>query len=245
MNSVFYCHQIICSFTNCGGGGGIESGGDGCRDLPTVYNNMDIEAQTIIKEKEDCINYSQRAQWLRPAVLGANDGLVSTASMMMGAGAFDDDLKVMFFAGLIGLIAGACSMALGEYVSVSSQLEIELAQIKRDNVTNKNMEAESVSVKKENLPNPFKAAGASASAFILGAMVPLLAAAAIRDHKVRLGVVAGATSLAMLGFGWLGAVLGKAPLLKSSLRVLVGGWIAMGITFGLSKLSKLMIGWLN
>ncbi|KAI3933495.1 hypothetical protein MKX01_022074 [Papaver californicum] len=109
-----------------------------------------------------------------------------------------------------------------KFVSVYSQLDIELAQIKRENM-------------KENLPNPFQAAGASAIVFSLGAMVPLLAAAFIKDHKLRLGVVTGASSVALLVFGGLGAVLWKASTLKSSLRVLVGGSIAMAITYGLTK----------
>ncbi|KAI3891886.1 hypothetical protein MKW92_051556 [Papaver armeniacum] len=207
--------------------------------VKSVVSNMDIERPQTIKENQaDNFDYSQRAQWLRAAVLGANDGLVSTASLMMGVGAVKEDVKFMILTGFAGLIAGACSMAIGEYVSVYSQLDIELAQIKRDNIdvakNNEDLTAEND--KKEYLPNPFQAAGASAVAFSLGAMVPLLAASFIKDHKVRLGVVTGTTSLALLVFGGLGAVLGKAPLLKSSLRVLVGGWIAMAITFGLTKL---------
>jgi VIT1/CCC1 family predicted Fe2+/Mn2+ transporter len=89
---------------------------------------------------------------------------------------------------------------------------------------------------KESLPNPLQAAAASALAFSVGALVPLLAASFIRGYKVRLGVVVAAVTLALLIFGWLGAVLGKAPTVKSSLRVLVGGWLAMAITFGLTKL---------
>ncbi|XP_026406818.1 vacuolar iron transporter homolog 3-like [Papaver somniferum] len=183
----------------------------------------------------ELFDYSQRAQWLRAAVLGANDGLVSTASLMMGVGAVKQDVKFMILTGFAGLIAGACSMAIGEFVSVYSQLDIELAQIKRENMARKYEETQNDD-EKENLPNPFQAAGASAIAFSLGAMVPLLAAAFIKDHKVRLGVVTGATSVALLVFGGLGAILGKAPLLKSSLRVLIGGWIAMAVTYGLTKL---------
>ncbi|OVA02087.1 protein of unknown function DUF125 [Macleaya cordata] len=214
--------------------------------LPVVrstISNIDIErSQTTEKAKEkDEFDYSQRAQWLRAAVLGANDGLVSTASLMMGVGAVKEDVKVMILTGFAGLIAGACSMAIGEFVSVYSQLDIELAQIKRENnarTTDVDLisDEENNVNEKENLPNPFQAAGASAIAFAVGAMVPLLAAAFIKEHKVRLGVVAGAVSLALLVFGWLGAVLGKAPLLRSCFRVLVGGWIAMAITFGLTKL---------
>lgn len=202
---------------------------------PISVSNIDIERPQIIEDNKDYFDYSQRAQWLRAAVLGANDGLVSTASLMMGVGAVKEDVKFMILTGFAGLIAGACSMAIGEFVSVYSQLDIELAQIKRESMARKDEETQSDD-EKENLPNPFQAAGASAIAFSLGAMVPLLAAAFIKDHKVRLGVVTGATSLALLVFGGLGAVLGKAPLLKSSLRVLVGGWIAMAITYGLTKL---------
>ena len=89
---------------------------------------------------------------------------------------------------------------------------------------------------KESLPNPLQAAAASALAFSVGALVPLLAASFIKEYKVRLGVVVGAVTLALMVFGWLGSVLGKAPVLRSSFRVLVGGWLAMAITFGLTKL---------
>ncbi|KDO83693.1 hypothetical protein CISIN_1g0279831mg, partial [Citrus sinensis] len=58
----------------------------------------------------------------------------------------------------------------------------------------------------------------------------------IRDYKIRLGVVVAAVTLALAVFGWLGAVLGKAPVVRSAVRVLVGGWLAMAITFGLTKL---------
>ncbi|KAL2537079.1 Vacuolar iron transporter-like protein 4 [Forsythia ovata] len=77
--------------------------------------------------------------------------------------------------------------------------------------------------KKESSPNPIQAAAASALAFAVGAMVPLLAAAFIRDYHVRLGVVVvAAESVALLGFGGVGASLARAPLMKSSLRVIWG-----------------------
>ena len=64
----------------------------------------------------------------------------------------------------------------------------------------------------------------------------MLAAVFIRSHKVRMGVVAAAVSVASLMFGGAGAVLGKTPVTRSCIRVLVGGWMAMAITFGLTKL---------
>lgn len=198
----------------------------------------DLEQQVTLEQgmDEKEIDYSKRSQWLRAAVLGANDGLVSTASLMMGVGAVKKDIKVMILTGFAGLVAGACSMAIGEFVSVYSQLDIEVAQMKREKRRNANREKEDDDDAKESLPNPAQAAAASALAFSVGAMVPLLAASFIRDYKVRIGVVVAAVTLALMVFGWLGAALGKAPVVKSSARVLLGGWLAMAITFGLTKL---------
>ena len=171
----------------------------------------------------------------RAAVLGANDGLVSTASLMMGVGAVKQDVKVMILTGFAGLVAGACSMAIGEFVSVFSQLDIELAQRKRENKTRQNNEKKENEEEKEKLPNPLQAALASALTFSVGAMVPLLAASFIKEFKVRVGVVVAAVTVALAVFGWLGALLGGAPVFRASIRVLVGGWLAMAITFGLTK----------
>ena len=191
---------------------------------PSEICNFDVEEQQQDQEIE-VFDYAKRAQWLRAAVLGANDGLLSTASLMMGVGAVQKGVKMMMLAGVAGLVAGACSMAIGEFVSVYSQYDIEVAQLKR----------EGKDVKKEKLPSPFQAALASALAFAAGAVVPLLSAAFIKNYKVRLGVVVATVSLALLVFGCLGAVLGKAPIVKSSLRVVLGGWSAMAVTFGLTK----------
>ncbi|KNA04610.1 hypothetical protein SOVF_198090, partial [Spinacia oleracea] len=191
------------------------------------------DEESQIKQLGDDLDYSKRSQWLRAAVLGANDGLVSTAALMMGIGAVKQDVKAMILTGFAGLVAGACSMAIGEFVSVYSQLDIEVAQIKREKM--RGGEREEVE-EKENLPNPLQAAFASALAFSLGALVPLSAASFIKDYKVRLGVVVAAVTMALGMFGWLGAFLGKAPVVKASLRVLLGGWLAMAITFGLTKL---------
>ncbi|PPD71241.1 hypothetical protein GOBAR_DD31875 [Gossypium barbadense] len=159
--------------------------------IPAV-NDVEQQQASMELEPTDDFNYSKRSQWLRAAVLGANDGLVSTAALMMGVGAVKQDIKAMILTGFAGLVAGACSMAI--------------------------------------------ASAASALSFSVGAMVPLLAASFIKEYKVRLGVVVGAVSLALAVFGWLGAVLGRAPRVRSAVRVLVGGWLAMAITFGLTKL---------
>lgn len=207
-----------------------------------AVNDVEQQTTTLELDTKDDFDYSKRAQWLRAAVLGANDGLVSTASLMMGVGAVKQDIKAMILTGFAGLVAGACSMAIGEFVSVYSQLDIELAQINRDKQKRDNgekeheEEEEEEEGEKESLPNPLQAAAASALAFSVGAIVPLLGASFIREYKARLGTVVGTVSLALVVFGWLGAVLGKAPAIRSVVRVLVGGWLAMAITFGLTKL---------
>ncbi|CAN1137719.1 Vacuolar iron transporter homolog 4 [Linum perenne] len=209
-----------------------------------MANTNQFPSPHKVEEEDDQFDYAKRSQWLRAAVLGANDGLVSTASLMMGVGAVKQDVKAMILTGFAGLVAGACSMAIGEFVSVYSQYDIEVAQMKRDkevaqmkrdkerSPTNARIEEE---VEKESLPNPVQAAAASGLAFSIGAMVPLLAASFIKEYKVRLGVMFGAVTLALVLFGWIGAVLGKAPVVKSSMRVLIGGWVAMALTFALTK----------
>ena len=73
-----------------------------------------------------------RIGWLRAAVLGANDGIVSTASLVLGVAAAHATHGNVMVAGVAGLVAGAMSMAAGEYVSVSSQADTELADLARE-----------------------------------------------------------------------------------------------------------------
>ena len=77
-------------------------------------------------------HYIHRSNWLRAAVLGANDGLLSTASIAIGVAAASDDRGAIVLAAVAGLAAGALSMAAGEYVSVSSQTDIERSDIARE-----------------------------------------------------------------------------------------------------------------
>jgi len=75
---------------------------------------------------------TERVGWLRAAVLGANDGLVSTASLVLGVAAAEGSRSAVLVAGVAGLVAGAMSMAAGEYVSVSSQADTERADLERE-----------------------------------------------------------------------------------------------------------------
>jgi vacuolar iron transporter family protein len=78
------------------------------------------------------VHRTQRIGWLRAAVLGANDGIVSTASLVLGVAAAGASSKNILIAGVAGLVAGAMSMAAGEYVSVSSQSDTEGADLDRE-----------------------------------------------------------------------------------------------------------------
>ena len=77
-------------------------------------------------------HYITRSRWLRAAILGANDGIISTTSLAIGIAAASDTRNPIVLASLAGLVAGALSMAAGEYISVSSQSDIEAADIKRE-----------------------------------------------------------------------------------------------------------------
>lgn len=78
------------------------------------------------------LHFLHRSGWLRAAVLGANDGIISTASLLMGVAAAGTSHQALLMTGIAGLVAGALSMAAGEYVSVSSQTDIEQADLARE-----------------------------------------------------------------------------------------------------------------
>ncbi|MGB7431818.1 MAG: VIT family protein [Ahrensia sp.] len=90
---------------------------------------MKFDFESAHPEERHFVN---RSGWLRAAVLGANDGIVSISSLIIGVAAANGGTEEVLIAGLAGLVAGAMSMAAGEYVSVSSQADIESADIERE-----------------------------------------------------------------------------------------------------------------
>jgi VIT1/CCC1 family predicted Fe2+/Mn2+ transporter len=88
-----------------------------------VVNNQDMKSEE---------HYTTRSGWLRAAVLGANDGILSTTSLAIGIAAASTTREPIVLAAIAGLVAGALSMAAGEYVSVSSQSDIEISDLKRE-----------------------------------------------------------------------------------------------------------------
>ncbi|MFT5645817.1 MAG: VIT1/CCC1 family predicted Fe2+/Mn2+ transporter [Aureispira sp.] len=90
---------------------------------------VNTQYKKLLKMEE---HYVTRSGWLRASILGANDGILSTASLIIGVAAASDFREPIVLAGLAGLVAGAFSMAAGEYVSVSSQSDIEQADLIRE-----------------------------------------------------------------------------------------------------------------
>lgn len=208
-----------------------------------------------------------RIGWLRAAVLGANDGIVSTASLLVGFASASAGRPEILLAGVAGLIAGAMSMAAGEYVSVSSQSDTERADLAKEAHALKTMPEEEL----EELANiyrargvkpdtarevaeqlmaedalqahardelgisevvtarPIQAAVSSAASFSAGAALPLAAAAIVPLDYVAVAVIAASlASLALLGV--LSARAGGAKKLRSVMRIVVWGALAMGAT---------------
>lgn len=92
---------------------------------------MDVRKELSIDNYLDS-HYIHRSNWLRAAVLGANDGIISVSSLVIGIATASSTREAVLLAAVAGLVAGALSMAAGEYVSVSSQTDIEKADIERE-----------------------------------------------------------------------------------------------------------------
>lgn len=158
---------------------------------------------------------------LRAAVLGANDGIVSTSSVVMGVAGAGADSKAIFTAGMAALVAGALSMAVGEYVSVGSQRDAEKVHVAK---------VHGGDAADHELTSPIQAAVASFVSFTIGGLIPFIAVI-VSPTDIRVGITVGAVVIALLLTGYFSAVVGDAPKLRAILRVITGGLIAMAVTY--------------
>jgi vacuolar iron transporter family protein len=172
----------------------------------------------------------ERIGWLRAAVLGANDRIVSTASLIVGVAAASARQHDILIAGVAGLVAGAMSMAAGEYVSVSSQSDTEhsdLARERKELGTN-------IDFEREELADIYVRRGVDQE---LARQVArqLMAKDALAAHaRDELVLVVSASSLGFLGLlGAIGARAGGANVLKATVRVTFWGAMAMALTAGI------------
>lgn len=222
------------------------------------------------EEPHDSSGVAQRLNWLRAGVLGANDGIVSVAAVVVGVAGATSATGPILAAGAAALIGGAISMALGEYVSVSSAADSQRALIEKEkreleetpdaelaelagiyaakglstetarrvaeeltrhDALGAHLEAE-LHINETEVASPWHAAFASAIAFTVGALLPFLTAVLL-PPDIRVPVTFAAVLVALAGTGALGARLGGARPLVPTVRVLVGGAAALGVTFAI------------
>jgi VIT1/CCC1 family predicted Fe2+/Mn2+ transporter len=215
-----------------------------------------------------------RAGWLRAAVLGANDGLVSVASLMVGIAASSAGTSAVVTGGLAGLSAGAMSMAVGEFVSVSSQVDIETADRAQEarelaeapeaelaeltaiyrsrgvppELARQVAEAlhradplqahlrDELGQSEHSAAKPLQAAGASAASFVAGGLVPFLGLLA-SGTGARLALIVAVTLCGLATAGVLAARAAGTTLLGPTLRVVIGGGLAMAVTAAVGRLA--------
>ena len=216
---------------------------------------------------------SSRLNWLRAGVLGANDGIISTAGLVIGVAAATSGTEEVATAGVAGLVAGSVSMALGEYVSVSTQRDSEQSLISMERRELQEMpEAEfrellgmlqerglsaptsrqvareltehdalgthlsiELGISEEAVANPWMAAAASFLSFGLGSLLPLIAILA-PPESIRIPVTFIVVLAGLALTGAVSAQLGQSPKTRAVLRLVLGGAIAMAVTFAIGEL---------
>ncbi|MFF5794348.1 VIT1/CCC1 transporter family protein [Paeniglutamicibacter sp. NPDC012692] len=232
---------------------------------------MTQEAVQHDQEPHDA-GVAARLNWLRAGVLGANDGIVSVAAVVVGVAGATTANGPIIAAGAAAAIGGAISMALGEYVSVSSSADSQLALIEKERRELEEMpeaeleeltaiyRAKGLSVEtasrvaeeltahdalaahleaelhldQDEVVSPWHAAFASAIAFSIGAVLPF-ATAVFLPGQLKIPVTFVAVLLALAFTGAMGARLGGAPMLRPTVRVLVGGAAALVVTFAIGS----------
>ena len=225
-------------------------------------------------EHDHLDNLADRTNKLRAGVLGANDGIVSVAGLVLGVAATTTARAPILTAGLAGLVAGAMSMAVGEYVSVSTQRDTEQALLAKErhelatDPVGEEAELADLYVQRGLTPelarqvaqhlhagprkleahaelelgitigrtvSPWSAAIASFVAFSLGGLLPLIAILA-PPPSWRSPVTFVTVVVALVLTGTVSARLGGAQPGRAVVRVVVGGALAMAITYGIGRL---------
>ncbi len=214
-----------------------------------------------------------KLNWLRAAVLGANDGIVSVSAVIVGVAGASSSTNFILTAAVAAVVAGALSMAVGEYISVSTQRDTERALLDRERLeletlpeaelqeltliyekkglskdTARKVAAEltahdvfaahvhaELNLNPNELTDPWHAAYASGLAFLCGAIIPLLAVI-IAPVPIRIPSVFASVVVALTITGGLSAYAGGANKTRAIVRVVVGGILAMLITYGIGKL---------
>jgi len=216
---------------------------------------------------------AQRLNWLRAGVLGANDGIISVAAVLVGVAGTGTGTAPILASGVAALVGGALSMAVGEYVSVSSQSDSEKALIAKERQELATMpgeeleeltalyEAQGIShatarqvaveltakdalrahlsaelgIDPDDIVSPWHAAGASALAFLIGGLLPFIVTLAV-PAPWKIPVTFAAVLAALVLTGTISARVGGSSKRLGTLRVVLGGAIALAATFAIGAL---------
>ena len=238
-----------------------------------MIDYVNSRCNVVDMERHDEGHFSHRIGLLRAMVLGANDGIISTACLILGVAAADAERGTIITAGIAALVAGAASMAIGEYVSVSSQRDSEQADIAKEmwelehtpeheldeltaiykgkGLTQELARAVAVQLTKEDalkvhmaeelgisqltLARPVQASVSSALSFSVGAAIPLIAVS-VASATQRITTTVLVALLTLIALGIASSKAGGAHPLRPTLRVLVGGAIAMAFTMAVGNL---------
>ena len=216
---------------------------------------------------------TSKLNWLRASVLGANDGIVSVAGIVVGVAGANNNPQIILTAGIAGLVAGAISMAAGEYVSERSSRDTEQAWLKKEkyelehfpeeeleelahlyeqkgltpNTARKvaeeltkndpyaaHIDAE-LGIDPDDLTSPWQASFASAASFLTGAIIPLIAILAF-PQEIRIPMTFVSVLIALAITGTISGKVSNANVYRAIARVVVGGALAMIVTFGVGRL---------
>jgi VIT1/CCC1 family predicted Fe2+/Mn2+ transporter len=218
-------------------------------------------------------SHAPRLNSLRAAVLGANDGIVSTAGIVIGVAGATLEPFTILAAGIAGLTAGALSMAVGEYVSVSAQRDTEQALLNKERRELAEMPEEELAelaglyeakgldrvlalevatqlhahdalaahaetelgIDPDELTSPWVAAVSSAVSFTIGSILPLVAIV-VAPTELKVIVTVAAVVAALILTGYLSAKAGGTSYSRSIIRNVVGGLLAMGVTYWIGRL---------
>lgn len=214
-----------------------------------------------------------KLNWLRAGILGANDGIVSVAAVVVGVAGVTTNTGPILAAGMAALVGGAISMALGEYVSVSSQSDSQKHLIAKERQELKEKPEEELAelvglyrrkglseglatrvaqeltahdalgahldielgIDPDEIVSPWHAALASAISFLCGAVLPMLAILLL-PQAIRVPLTFAAVLVALALTGAVGAWIGGGSRTLASVRVVLGGALALATTFALGSL---------
>lgn len=220
-----------------------------------------------------------KLNWLRAGVLGANDGIVSVAGLVMGVAGATTARSSILVAGVAGLVSGALSMAAGEYVSVSTQRDSERAMLRKESTElatdpggelaeltglyeQKGLSHElahrvaveltahdalaahaevELGIDMDEIANPWQAAGASMVSFSVGALVPLMFILFV-PGTLRYVATVVAVGIALALTGIVSSRLGRSPSAAATIRNVLGGFVAMAVTYGIGRLVGVGLG---